>query len=116
MINLDMADRGNMCPANWKLHEKPVRGCGRRASGPQTCDSVTYSVHGRTYSFVCGRILAYHKGGAGAFNHAIRYNLDTIEDAYLSGVSLTHGPAEQDNISGVLLELGMNKIPTTTQM
>ena len=93
VINLDMADRGNMCPANWTLHERPVRGCGRRASGVE-CDSVTYSVHGRSYSSVCGRILAYQKGVAGAFYHAINNNLDTIDTAYMSGVSLTHGPAE----------------------
>ena len=24
MINLDMADRGNMCPANWKLNERQL--------------------------------------------------------------------------------------------
>ena len=94
VINLNMADRGNMCPANWKLHERPVRGCGRRASEWQTCDSVTYSVHGRTYSSVCGRILAYQRGGAIAFYHAINNNLDTIDTAYLSGVSLTNGPAD----------------------
>ena len=94
VINLDMADHGNMCPSNWTLHERPIRGCGRSTSGRQTCDSATYSVHGRTYSSVCGRILAYQKAWAGAFYNAIRYNLDTIDTAYLSGVSLTHGPAE----------------------
>ena len=93
VINLDMADRGNSCPANWILHEIPVRGCGRRASGWPTCDSVTYSVHGRSYSSVCGRILAYQRGLAGAFYHAGNNNLNTIEQVYLSGVSLTHGPA-----------------------
>ena len=93
VINLDMADRGNMCPANWKLHERPVRGCGRRAIGKRQCDSVTYSVHGRSYSSVCGRILAYQRGLAYAFNNAILWNSDTIDTAYLSGVSLTHGPA-----------------------
>ena len=94
VINLDMADRGNMCPSNWTLHERPIRGCGRRASGWQTCDSVTYSVHGRSYSSVCGRILAYQRGSASAFLNAIYNNLTTIDTAYLSGVSLTHGPAE----------------------
>ena len=94
MINLDMADRGNSCPANWTLHERPVRGCGRRAKGARQCDSVTSSVHGRSYSSVCGRILAYQRGTAVAFYQAIIRNSDTIEGAYLSGVSLTHGSAE----------------------
>ena len=94
VINLDMADRGHMCPANWRLLETPVRGCGRRTWIGHTCESVTYSVHGRSYSSVCGRILAYQRGLGGAFYHAGNNNLNTIEEAYLSGVSLTHGPAE----------------------
>ena len=94
VINLNMADSGNtMCPANWTLITTPIRGCGRRATVLGVCDSVTYSVHGRSYSSVCGRILAYQRGAAGAFYNAIYSNFDTIEEAYLSGVSLTHGPA-----------------------
>ena len=94
VINLDMTNPGISCPANWTLHERPVRGCGRRATDYGVCDSVTYSVHGRSYSSVCGRILAYQQGVAGAFYHAIHSNLTIIDTAYLSGVSLTHGPAE----------------------
>ena len=91
---LNMSDPNQQCPSNWRLITTPIRGCGRRASTWQTCDSVTYSVHGRSYSSVCGRILAYQKGLAGAFFWAIQNNLDTIDTAYLDGVSLTHGPAE----------------------
>ena len=35
-----MADTGTSCPANWMLHEKPVRGCGRKADRDLTCDPV----------------------------------------------------------------------------
>ena len=80
------------CPSNWTLITTPIRGCGRRRSYGE-CDSVTYSVHGRTYSSVCGRILAYQRGLANAFYNVIFYNTITIEEAYLSGVSLTHGSA-----------------------
>ena len=82
---LNMSDPNQQCPSNWTLITTPIRGCGRRATGYPQCDSVTYSVHGRTYSSVCGRILAYQRGLAKAFNNAL-YSL--------SGVSLTHGPAE----------------------
>ena len=91
-VYLNMSDPNQQCPSNWTLITTPVRGCGRRASGIK-CDSVTYSVHGRTYSSVCGRILAYHKGLAGAFYHAITGSYDNTEEAYLDGVSLTHGLA-----------------------
>ena len=90
---LNMSDLNQQCPSNLTLITTPVRACGRRATAYGECDSVTYSVHGRTYSSVCGRILAYQKGVAGAFHNVITYNLGTIEEAYLSGVSLTHGPA-----------------------
>ena len=88
-----MSDPNQHCPSNWTLITTPIRGCGRRATGDRECDSVTYSVHGHSYSSVCGRILAYQKGLAGAFYWAINSNLDTIDTAYISGVSLTHGPA-----------------------
>ena len=90
---LNMSDPNQQCPSNWRLITTPIRGCGRRARSYGECDSVTYSVHGRNYSSVCGRILAYQRGWAGAFKNMIAYNLGTIEEAYLSGVSLTHGPA-----------------------
>ena len=91
---LNMSDPNQQCPSNWNLTTTPIRGCGRRVTGRRQCDSVTYSVHGRTYSSVCGRILAYQRGEVYAFYYAITRNLDTIDTAYLSGVSLTHGPAE----------------------
>ena len=93
-VYLNMSDLNQQCPSNWTLITTPIRGCGRRASGIE-CDSVTYSVHGRSYSSVCGRILAYQRGLAAAFYRAINNNnYNTIDTAYLDGVSLTHGPAE----------------------
>ena len=89
---LNMSDPNQQCPSNWTLVTTPIRGCGRRARSYGECDSVTYSVHGRNYSSVCGRILAYQRGQANAFYNVIFYNTITIEEAYLSGVSLTHGP------------------------
>ena len=88
---LNMSAPHQQCPSNWTLVTTPIRGCGRRRSY-RDCDSVTYSVHGHTYSSVCGRILAYQRGLAYAFFNVFAYNLGTIEEAYLSGVSLTHGP------------------------
>ena len=93
-VYLNMSDTNQQCPSNLTLITTPIRGCGRRASTWQSCDSVTYSVHAHSYSSVCGRILAYQRGVAYAFFDAIYNYLDTIDTAYLSGVSLTHGPAE----------------------
>ena len=95
VVYLNMSDPNQQCPSNWTLITTPIRGCGRRDEWWAVCDSVTYSVHGRSYSSVCGRILAYQRGWARAFYYAISYNiLDTIEEAYLPGVSLTHFPSK----------------------
>ena len=91
-VYLNMSDLNQQCPSNWTLITSPIRGCGHRGTAGQ-CDSVTYSVHGRSYSSVCGRILAYQRGLADAFYLAIHIQFDTIDTAYLSGVSLTHGSA-----------------------
>ena len=92
-IYLNMSDPNQQCPSNWTLITTPIRGCGRRDINAYTCDSVTYSVHNRTYSSVCGRILAYQRGYSSALYTALLTYRNTIEASYLSGLSLTHGPA-----------------------
>ena len=90
---LNMSDSQQTCPSNWTLNTSPVRGCGRSSTGRQTCDSVVYSVN-RNYSSVCGKIIAYHKGGSFGF-HSVWGNISIpIEESYVSGVSITHGPPE----------------------
>ena len=91
VVHLNMSDIHQQCPSNWTLITTPVRGCGRTSNGSKVCDSITYPVHGLTYSHVCGRILAYQKGVLSAFYNHVWYQ-STLEEAYLSGVSLTHGP------------------------
>ena len=91
-VYLNMSDPNQQCPSNWNLTITPIRGCGRRAINNGVCDSETYSVYGRTYSYVCGRILAFQRGHSGAFFRVVNSHSTTIETPYLSGVSLTHGP------------------------
>ncbi len=60
------------------------------------CIHVTlwvYPVNGRTYSSVCGRINAYQREGSsnGFFNYIFLGS--TLDQSYISGVSVTHGPA-----------------------
>ncbi len=88
---LNLSDTNQQCPSNWTFTTSPVRGCGRSSSERNTCDSVTYPVNGRTYSSVCGRINAYQKGVSYAFYNSITGS--TLDQSYISGVSVTHGPA-----------------------
>ena len=87
---LNMSDPDKTCPNNWVTYTSPVRACGNAASGCHGCDSVTYSTLGLTYSRVCGRIIAHQHGDTVAFYSLARLNT-TIEEAYLDGVSITHG-------------------------
>ena len=89
---LNMSDPQQTCPSNWNLNTSPIRGCGRSSTYGETCDSVVYPVNGRSYSSVCGKIIAYHKGYSYGF-YSIHLNRTvSIEADYVSGVSITHGP------------------------
>ena len=90
---LNMSDPNQQCPSNWTLTTSPVRGCGRSSAGQYTCDSSIYPVYGRTYSSVCGRVLAYQRGVGAGFGAALETGRNTIDVAYVSGVSVTHGQA-----------------------
>ncbi len=90
VASLDMSDSTVTCPSNLTLHSVPVRGCGRKSLGLNSCDSVFYRLYGRSYREVCGRILAYQKGTPEAFLN-YHYHHHGIESAYVDGVSLTHG-------------------------
>ena len=88
---LDMNDTSQDCPSNWTLHETPVRGCGKTET--TSSDSAFFSSNGRTYSHVCGRIIAYQKGSPHAFLHTINGVQVGLERQYIAGISLTHGEA-----------------------
>ncbi len=85
-VHLNMSDPNQQCPTNWTPVSSPVRGCGRTTSLLNTCDSVTFRVC-RTYSSVCGRVIAIQKGNAGAFQFSLRPSSPSysLEAAYLDG-------------------------------
>ena len=90
---LNMFDPQQTCPSNWSLKTSPVRGCGRPSSSNKTiCNSVVYSVSGRRYSSVCGKVVAYHKYLSRGIFSVWNNSTNSIEESYVSGVSITHGP------------------------
>ncbi len=91
VAHLDMSDPTATCPSNWTIHNSP-RGCGKTAQGAYTCDSAIFLAGGVSYSFVCGRILAYQRGSTDAFLNVIE-GYTSIDSAYVDGISVTHGPA-----------------------
>ena len=94
VVYLDMTDPNTNCPSGWQLTSHSKRTCGRVSTG-LTCDNVTFPVSGGDYSRVCGRIKGYQYQWTDAFEAYNEGRVTTIDDAYVCGVSLTHGSPRQ---------------------
>ena len=91
---LNMADSSYSCPTNFRLTPYSKRTCGLPASITHGgCASTNYTVGGVQYSQVCGMIRGYQFGSTSAFYGYSSYNSRGINDQYVDGISLTHGPA-----------------------
>ena len=85
---LNMSDPSHQCPPIWREYSaNGVRACGRptNATGPSCYSMYYYSIG--SYTKVCGRVIGYQVGSTDAFNE----QLNTIDDAYVDGVSITYG-------------------------
>ena len=87
---LDMSNPSQQCPTELTQYdEERVRACGRQNSSSASCDSVTFSTNGMTYSQVCGRVIGYQWGAPDAIHP---YGGHTeIDSPYIEGVSITSG-------------------------
>ena len=89
---LNMTDPTTSCPSGWKLlTENSTRTCFPISTGRLTCDSAFFPVAGGEYTKVCGKITAYQYNETDAFEAYHEREATTINSAYVSGVSLTHG-------------------------
>ena len=92
VVYLDIRDPNTNCPSGWQLTALSKRSCGRVSPGGLTCDSVFFPVTGGPYTRVCGRVRGYQYRSTDAFEAYHHGYATTIDDAYVAGVSLTHGP------------------------
>ena len=89
---LNMSDPTQTCPPAWELITTPRRSCARPVNASdRTCSSAMFSIQGIQYSQVCGRITAYQFGDPQAFVLEHVNIIQTIDGAYVDGVSLTYG-------------------------
>ena len=95
VVYLDMTDSNTNCPSGWQLTSYSKRTCGKASTGNVKCDSVTFPVSGGGYTRVCGKITAYQVDHTDAFEAYHIGTVTTIDGAYVSGVSLTHGSPRQ---------------------
>ena len=93
---LNVSNTTESCPGGWELITTPKRSCGRPANAAdRTCYSANYSTEGTEYSRVCGRIIGYQFGSPEAFLLENGDDQQTIDGAYVDGVSLTYGNPRQ---------------------
>jgi hypothetical protein len=93
---LNMSDPAQVCPSAWELITTPRRSCGRPSSaGAQSCFSAVFPAQNIQYNQVCGRIIGYQYGQPEAFVAGNIGNPQTIDDAYVDGISLTYGNPRQ---------------------
>ena len=95
VVYLNTTDPNTNCPSGWELTSHSKRTCGIVSTGSLTCDSVTFPVSGGDYTRVCGRIKAYQYRATDGFEAFHEGRVTTIDGAYVSGVSLTHGSPRQ---------------------
>ena len=88
---VDMTDPSTTCPSGWNMTGYSKRTCARATDGTNTCDSATFPVGGGEYSRICGRIRAYQYASPDAFKRFPSTFVATIDNAYIDGVSVTHG-------------------------
>ena len=82
-----MIDPSQTCPSAWReITNNGVRVCGRPPSSNDMCHGTFYSTGGHTFNKVCGRVIGYQIGHPDAF-----HSFDSINSAYVEGVSITHG-------------------------
>ena len=92
VANIDMTNTSQNCPSGLSLISSPKRLCDFTSFG---CVSTAFDVHGSQvqYSHICGRVIAYQRRTPLAFNyHATGF------EAYVFGVSLTHGQNPREHI------------------
>ena len=95
VVYLNMTDPNTNCPSGWNLTTYSKRTCGKVNTSDLSCDSVFFPVGGRDYTSVCGSIRAYQYNRTDAFEAYDDGRVTTIEGAYVSGISLTHGSPRQ---------------------
>jgi len=84
---LNMSDPTHHCPTGFRLTSNSMRSCERITT--PGCTGLTFAVHNKKYSKVCGKVIAYQFGGPDAFSSY--HNNRALDGNYVDGVSITHG-------------------------
>lgn len=98
---LNMTDRTQHCPENWREITEPRRSCGRRDHSHYCgagCSSTIYRTNQLPYTHICGRIIGYQFCRTLGFNKYFHDMTITINDPFLDGVTLSRGETKRKHI------------------
>ena len=87
------------CPGEWrKATQSGVSFCRLASENYHTCSSASFSTKGISYNRVCGRARGYQKGDTLAF-YGLQPAYDkTIDESYVSGLSITYSSNPRHHI------------------
>ena len=98
IVNINIS-AGDDCPGEWrKATQSGVSFCRVASDGSQTCSSANFSTNGISYQRVCGRAGGYQKGDTVAFYGYVAYGKNTIDEDYVSGLSITYSSNPRQHI------------------
>ena len=99
VAHIDMRNTSVNCPAPLTQYQldSGERVCGSTNSAGLSCDSVIFPTHHLSYQHVCGRAAGFSYYHPCAFYYYKRGGQNTIDHAYVSGLSITYGPQNRRN-------------------
>ena len=99
VAHIDMKNTSVNCPAPLTQYEldSGERLCGSTNLSSTTCDSVMFPTHHFSYQHVCGMAAGFSYYHPCAFYYYNNGSQNTIDHAYVSGLSITYGPQNGRN-------------------
>ena len=89
VANVNMTEQDSECPKGLEMLTQPRRMC--RKTVATGCSSATFSTYGMEYKRVCGKVIGYQYYTTNSFNPYYSNQRLTVNDAYVDGISITHG-------------------------
>ena len=99
VAHIDMRISSVNCPAPLTKYQldSGERVCGSTNTAATSCDSVIFPTHHLSYQYVCGRAAGFSFHDPCAFWYYKNGGQNTIDHAYVSGLSITYGPQSGRN-------------------
>ena len=98
IVNINIS-AGDDCPGEWiKATHSGVSFCRLATGLLHACSSASFSTNGISYQRVCGKARGYQKGDTLGFYGATFSRKRTIDESYMSGLSITYGSHPRQHI------------------